>query len=72
MLPTTIEGDEVKIASKKLPVEFFSQAWSKVREVDHTSDVLKFNDHFASTRGMEHLQHAKAIVEEVKIQMDQN
>ena len=74
LLPT-MEGDEVKSESKKpepkpekLPIEFFSQAWSKVREVDHNPDVLKFNDHFASTRRMKHLKDVKAIVEKVKRQ----
>jgi hypothetical protein len=74
LLPVA-QGEESKNESKKdeatiekLPIEFFSQAWSKVREVDHNPDVLKFNDHFASTRRMEHLQHVKRIVEEVKMQ----
>lgn len=74
LLPV-VQGEEVKVETKKdepiiekLPLEFFFQAWSKVREVDHNPDVLEFNDHFASTRRMEHLQHVKRIVEEVKMQ----
>ena len=73
--PPSTEGDELKsewrkleLTPEKLPIEFFSQAWSKVREVDHNPDVLNFNDEFTSTNRMKHLQDVKNMVEHVKMQ----
>ena len=50
------------------PIEFLFQAWGKVRDTDHNPDVLKFNDHFASTDRIEHLKDVKMLVDEVKQQ----
>lgn len=50
------------------PVEFLFQAFGKVRDTDHNPDVLKFNDHFASTNRIEHLKDVKMLVDEVKQQ----
>ena len=46
---------------ERLPLEFFSQAWSKVRNVDHNPDVLRFNDQFASTNRLQHLKEVKHL-----------
>jgi hypothetical protein len=48
------------------PIEFLYQAWGKVKATDHNQDVLKFNDHFASTARIEHLKTIKSLVDEIK------
>jgi hypothetical protein len=41
------------------PIEFLVQAFGKVKGVDNNADVLKFNDEFASTDRLEHVQLVK-------------
>lgn len=47
------------------PIEFFEQAFGKVKGADMNRHVLAFNDEFASTERLRHLENVKAEVENV-------
>ena len=54
------------------PIEFLFQAFGKTRDADFNQHVLKFNDNFASTKRMQHLEHVKMLAEEVKRESGQD
>jgi hypothetical protein len=54
------------------PIEFLFQAFGKTRGADFNKKVLKFNDNFASTKRMQHLEHVKMLAEEVKRESGQD